>query len=478
MLHAVDQAFAERKSRPAPPRRPLVTAPPLVQREVEGTSTGSWWSEAGWLEVFVGLQVLWGVLMFIPGAQAFRGYIRALPYISSLALFGVHFMRHQRGALPASAGLLIGALALLVVNLLHPTSQLAAGLAQCVFQLSIVGPAFWALKSPQTPARLERLLLFLLVLNSCSAGLGILQVYYPDRFMPPEFNLLGQEMYEHYMDSLSYIGASGQTIVRPPGLTDQPGGAALAGGLSAVLGIALLLRTRKPLRVALLIAVLVASLAVIYLTQVRSVLLAAVGAGALVCLLAARTGRVANAAGGLITLGALIVGSFLWASSIGGNVVENRFLQLRSGSLVQAYQENRGDFLSQTTGELLTQYPLGAGIGRWGMMNAYFGDALDVRSSSIYVEIQLTGWLLDGGVPMWFFYGGAVIVALLSALRLTAARLPKIADSATMVVGVLAFIATMAMVGPVFNTQLGILFWTMSAALRAAVVTEETEVVA
>ena len=42
--------------------------------------------------------------------------------------------------------------------------------------------------------------------------------------------------------------------------------------------------------------------------------------------------------------------------------------------VVQSYQENRGIFLTYTLQELLYEYPFGAGIGRWGMMSAYFGE--------------------------------------------------------------------------------------------------------
>src|SRR4051812_2206090 len=39
-----------------------------------------------WVELFVGVQFLWGALLFLPGSQAYRPIVRALPYVSSLAL--------------------------------------------------------------------------------------------------------------------------------------------------------------------------------------------------------------------------------------------------------------------------------------------------------------------------------------------------------------------------------------------------------
>ena len=59
-------------------------------------------------------------------------------------MFALYAMRRMREPLPRSSGLMVCALLLLVLNLLHPTSQMSAGLAQCVFQFSIAAPLFWA----------------------------------------------------------------------------------------------------------------------------------------------------------------------------------------------------------------------------------------------------------------------------------------------------------------------------------------------
>ncbi len=107
---------------------------------------------------------------------------------------------------------------------------------------------------------------------------------------------------------------------------------------------------------------------------------------------------------------------------MGGESVEERFIGITQQGAMRSYQENRGGFVSQTFGELLDRYPLGAGLGRWGMMQIYFANPDKVESAPIYVEIQLTGWLLDGGVPMWVLYGGAVLVSLLAAYRLSDAK--------------------------------------------------------
>src|SRR5687767_7253534 len=44
-----------------------------------------------WVEWFVCAQFLWGALLFIPGAQAYRPIIRALPYASSMGMLLLYF---------------------------------------------------------------------------------------------------------------------------------------------------------------------------------------------------------------------------------------------------------------------------------------------------------------------------------------------------------------------------------------------------
>ena len=101
-----------------------------------------------WVEWFVYLQFLWGALLFIPGSQAYRPIIRALPYASS-AILPLLFLpqRSSWTKAPGSASFMLAALGVLVANLFYPTTQFIGGLAQCVFQPTIAAPIFWALES-------------------------------------------------------------------------------------------------------------------------------------------------------------------------------------------------------------------------------------------------------------------------------------------------------------------------------------------
>ena len=110
--------------------------------------------------------------------------------------------------------------------------------------------------------------------------------------------------------------------------------------------------------------------------------------------------------------GALVAGAYVWAVAVGGDSLSDRFSGLFDDGVVRTFQEERGAFLTYTLSELLFEYPFGAGLGRWGMMQVYFGDGAMWEAPPIHVEIQPTGWLLDGGIPLWLVMGGAILAGL------------------------------------------------------------------
>jgi len=448
-------------------KKPAVAAVAETPREVN--TRKAFRGHLPWLLVFLGGQFLWGALLFVPGSQAYRPIIRALPYALSAGLFIVYVTRIMHGRSPRGTVPLTLALALLAANLLHPTSQIAAGVAQCIFQATIAAPMFWGWKAVDSAAQLRRLLVIAFVFNTAGAALGVLQVYFPKQFMPPEFSSLGSRLNEMYLESLTYEGVGGERIVRPPGLSDQPGGAATAGAHTGVLGAGLSIAAQSSSVRTLTLCAAGVGLAAIYLTQVRSLLLMSVGALAVMAFLLFRRGQVVVAGRIALSAGVLVIVAFFWARSLGGESVQQRFIGMTQQGAMRTYQENRGGFVSDTFGDLLDRYPLGAGLGRWGMMQIYFANPDKVESAPIYVEIQLTGWLLDGGVPMWVLYGGAVLLSLVASYRLSGRkRQPELADLALIILCVQVLIAGFGWAGPVFNTQLGILFWFLASALYGA----------
>jgi hypothetical protein len=419
----------------------------------------------GWIEIFVAAQLLWGALLFIPGMQALRLAVRVLPYATSLGALAFFLRRAGRDRLPPSAPWLFGVFALMGMNLLHEGSHLMAGIGQGALQVAIAAPALWAGSVVHSRARFERVLWLVFAASLLSAGLGVLQTYYPDQFLPPEFSSLAREMNPDIVASLTYAGADGQAIIRPPGLSDLPGGAAAAGMMTVVLGVALASHpTTSFLWRLLTLGGAAVGMTALYLTQVRSLSVLAVASMLLMAAVRLRQGKVAL--GGWIVAGgvALVAASFVWATAVGGDAVYDRFASLFGDGVINTYQESRGAFLKYTVVEMLETYPFGAGLGRWGMMQVYLGDPTHWQAPPIYVELQITGWLLDGGVPMWFLYGGALLAAIRYAYLVALHGADDTLRSmATVVLTFLVGIVGMCFSGPVFNTQLGIVFWTLAA---------------
>lgn len=430
-----------------------------------GARTEPW----GWLELFVLAQVFWGVLLFMPGSQAYRVYIRAFPYVASLIALGACVHSGRAETRVPGARWLFAVVALLVANLVHGSTWLLSGTAQMVFQLAIAAPIFWAGGMWITERRLERLIWLIFAANLVSAILGLLQVYYPDRFLPPEFSTLARRLNPEFVSSLTYVGASGQLIVRPPGLSDLPGGAAIAGTMTALLGFAFAVRTeRGHYWRALYLACALVGITVVYLTQVRSMLLMLLGGMATMALIRLRQGRIVQSGWTAALAGALVFASFAWAATVGGEVVENRFRAILETGVVQTYQQERGLMLEDTVRNLAFEYPLGAGLGRWGMMAVYFGDSGNWQYPALHAELQPTGWLYDGGVLMWVFYGGALLVAMRHSYQVAVESMGFLNDLAAMVFSIQLLIVGLCFTGPVFNTQLGLLFWLSAAILYGA----------
>jgi len=440
---------------------PVSLHPKYAEAEQVDERVESW----GWLEVFVLTQVFWGLLLFVPGSQAYRTAIRAFPYVASLlALAGCARFGSTSFTAPG-ARWIMAALLLLVANLLHDETWIGAGMAQIVFQLAIAAPVFWAARAI-SDHRLNRLMLLIFGANFLSTALGLLQVYYPDTFLPPEFSALALRFNPDFVNEMSYVGSGGRLIVRPPGLSDMPGGASISGTMAALLGFAFALRPgqRQSAKIGYFAAAIIA-ITVVYLTQVRSMLLMIPGGMAVMALIKLRQGRVLQSGWVAASAGALVFGGFLWAVTVGGGLVEDRYRGIVDSGVVQTYQENRGMFLSHTVNELAFEYPFGAGLGRWGMMTAYFGEPGNWRNPALHAEIQLTGWLYDGGLLMWVFYPAALLLAMRQSYRLAVQPEDTLNEFAMTVLAIQLLTVGLAFTGPVFNTQVGIIFWLATALL-------------
>src|SRR5262245_20483284 len=128
-LVAIDESFTESRTRPAP--RPVRAQSRFAiggHGVVESTQARASTRVEGivarwpWAEILMVVQFLWGALLFIPGAQQYRPYVRALPYVISLALLVMHSLRRVPGRAPRPTPRLVAALTILVLNLAHPTT--------------------------------------------------------------------------------------------------------------------------------------------------------------------------------------------------------------------------------------------------------------------------------------------------------------------------------------------------------------------
>jgi hypothetical protein len=424
----------------------------------------------GWLELFVAVQYCSTAVLLIPGTQPLRIFVRAFPYVLSLAMLYLIGNAHRGGRkLPPGGMLLTMGLVVLGINLMHPSTDLSAGVAQVVFQLSIAAPLYWASRLKLDRARLDWLLWLMFLSNAASAVLGLLQVYYPDTFMPPEFSAQALAMNPAAVESLTYRSATGELITRPPGLTDMPGGAAVGALFTALLGLTFGARSSLVwYKRAAYFGLAGVGLVTLYFTQVRSLLLMAAGAVVVMSVLLFRQRRIVQAMTLASMTAVLLVAAFAWATAFGGQSVYDRFVVITEAGVATSFQENRGIFIEHTVDELLYEYPMGAGLGRWGMMRANFASP-DTPNEQIWVEIQMTGWLLDGGVLMWFAYGGALVLSLLFVYRQAAASEAGLAYSALTVFSLNLLVVGLTFSGPAFNTQLGIQYWFLTGLLYAAV---------
>ncbi len=410
------------------------------------------------LAAYIGCQV---ALLFL-GSTPLRAPLRVGAFSTSLGLLVL--ARPGRYRHPA-ASLLPILLLTLAAALFNPGQpSVVAAVAQATLYLATLAPLSWASSRPIDRVGFRRIVLVLWAYNALSAAVGVLQVYFPGAF-EAQMSAVMTEKGDAYIGSLVVTLASGSHVLRPMGLTDFPGGAA-SGGLYAILfGVGLVFTERKWWLRSVAVAGMVLGLFVIYLTHIRVTFLMA-GVGVVVIAAAfARRGdlkRVSTLV--LVALGVAVVGT-LWAFAIGGEETAERFGSLFESHPTDVYSDNRGYFLHETFFELLPEYPLGAGMGRWGMVAYYFGDP----ETGIWSEIMWSSWILDGGIPFLVVYCVMLGMAGWFTWRVGTAR----GGGDLAIWGAVALAYNVAAVAasfdsPVFGTQLGLELWFLNACLYNA----------
>jgi hypothetical protein len=355
------------------------------------------------------------MLLLIPALSEIRILVRMAAFGVSLAfLVLVPSTRVWRTSLRTCA---LCILALLGLEFFHPEgSGLVAALASVMMKLAVLAPIFWVPRTGTTSTQLQSLITILWLFYTASAVLGVLQAYFPGQFQPPlAAGLVAKGRYA--LDGYRIELASGERMFRPMGLTDMPGGASSAGMYAVLFGTGTLLSEKPAFSGARLVAVggMFAGLMCLYLCQVRS-LVVMTGVCTFTLLVALLlSGRLTKLVGMLGAVGVIVPAAFALALAVGGDAMTARLTTLVEAEPTSVYYSHRGIFLEYTLNHDLPLYPLGAGLGRIGMMHKYFGEA----TGALYAEIQWTAWLLDGGVLLILLYVTAILLASWGCLKIS-----------------------------------------------------------
>jgi hypothetical protein len=448
------------------PATVMNTAP----RQAAGTA-GRW----GFPEFFVISQTALPALLYLPGTQAFRLPIRTAAFAISLAAFAWWLVESRAQVRTSKAQSWVAAvMVLLAIMLFHPlTPSLGGGLAQIAVYFAVMAPLFWAPVLIRTPERLARILWLLLICSGCNALVGVLQVYDP-RFLPAEFSrvISGNEV---AMGSVTFIGRHGERLLRPPGLFDTPGAVAGPAMSAALLGLVFAVSGIAGWKRLLAFTFAIAGLAAIYLSQVRISLVMTVLMMGIYTFTTFRQGRVGRGSQFAILAGAIVLGGFVIALALGGPAIRDRVMTLLGVNPIAVYQGARGAQLSITFSEMLYDHPLGAGVGRWGMAAAYFGNFTHL-SRPLWAEIQFTGWMIDGGVLMIALYCGALVVTAFTQWKVAMLNgHPRLNTCAATVLSANLGTAVLIFSFTPFVTQIGIQYWFLAGALHGVAVSHGTE---
>src|SRR5262245_39826129 len=425
----------------------------------------------GFAEWFaLGLTLL-PALLFLPGSQAYRLPLRVGAYAISLYAFVIWWFGRggrREGAHPGERFLVL-VLVVLVLGLAHPlTSNLQSGLAQIALYFAIFCPLFWARAYITTRRQLIRVILILLVCNGINSMVGVLQVYDPGRWMPRELSSLYQGNSD-FLAAASYAGPNGRMIIRPPGLFDTPGAVCGAGTVAALFGLILALEPLAIWKRGIALVMAVAGVSGIYLSHVRVSLVVAVGMMAVyVAMLTTQKQMKRVTAFTTLAVG-LVVGGLLIATVLGGQSIMERFSTLVAEDPRELYYRSRGQSVEYAFSNLLVEYPLGAGLARWGMMAFYFGGPRQFDAPTVFAEVQPNAWLLDGGVFLLLFYSLALGVTAYYDVQLvrTLANRDDRLWAAAVIAANFGTLALLFSFVP-FGTAVGMQFWFLEGGLHGA----------
>jgi hypothetical protein len=355
---------------------------------------------------------------------------------------------------------------IMVIGILHPEhNTLLACAGQLALYIAVYAPLAWVAGCRPSWPTFERLVIVLWLFNFASAGAGVLQVYFPGEFRGATSGII-QSRSAFQSGEGQVVLADGTRILRPFGLTDTPGGAANGGLNAIILGTGIFLaKPRLFWRLAAISGMLVGLFA-IFLSQVRVGLVMAGVCTLVMLVMLGRRRQWGQVVGISTVLGIVVMLGITWAFAVGGKQTIERFATLTSSDPTDVYSQNRGFFMQELVNTDIPRYPLGAGLGRWGMMNFYFG----TDTNHLYSEIMWTSWLYDGGLPLLILYAVAVGVALWVSWKLAALENRSLGLWASVIFSYNVAALAGTFVFPLFVVQGGLEFWLINACLYAAYV--------
>jgi len=419
-----------------------------------------------WLIGFALATIICQLLLLFEQIAPFRFIVRMASFGLSL-LFLLFFVLQSSRTKPHPAQKIsLIVFAILVLSFLHPeTGSLPAGIVHFLLYVAILAPLFWVPKLGINMRVFRKLVFVLWGFHTLSSVFGILQIYFPERF-ESQLSLAIESRGEDYVQSLRYELASGKEIFRPMGLTDVPGGAATAGFYAVIFSFGFLLTSKRRYFKYLCITSMILGMTCVAFSQVRLIFVMTILFLLAYSLIFVGGGKLKKFFKVFLGSSIVMAIAITWAVVVGGENVKNRLLTLIEEKPTTVYYQERGFFLEDTIKTFMPRYPFGAGLARWGMIGYYFNVEND-----LYAEIQITGWLFDGGIPLIVVYSWMLVVTLGSALKIIRKQFgPNRRELNVWASLVVAY--NLGVIVAVFNSnpfigQTGLEFWFFNAALYA-----------
>ncbi len=420
-----------------------------------------------WLELFILSQSFFPALLFIPGVSVLRVFTRIAAFLIAPLFWALiaQSSKHLRGGENfAARPFLVGSSIWLCLCLVHPeTNWPIAGLAEIGLYISIFSPVFWVGWVLRSPKQISNMMAILFICNAFSATLGVAQVFRPGTFNPPVIPALSSEFGRL---ALTYVADDGREILRPCGLSDNPGQASSAGAMACLIGLAWALRPIAWWKRIGCVGLSFLGIAVIYYTQVRALLVMLVLCLVVLAIMFVLQRSIVKAtflvAGSLM----LLSGALIWVSQSVGSSVITRFSTLWTSDPLKLYNNSRGGFIAATFQYTIWESPFGLGLGRFGQIFDYFGNR---AYQPVWVEVQWAAWAVDGGIVLLGAYGIAIILAMCDTIRIALTTPDReLADWAAVVVAANLSIVAGTFSQMVFLAPIGLQFWLLSTAIHVS----------